>query len=311
MRLTAALVLGTLMFIATPCLAWEIESKMEIGALSFDENVFLTTTVETQAAVSTLVEEQKLDFNDNLYYTRFEITAGDYDFTDLEGGLEFGAWLTETDNSVVISTLTATAFDLRGQTLVNKRRQVEDLGDYLHGYDFHAELGWGGAIGEESLRWAAFMGYGYKKTKIDRIVPIDSQLATLTRAPAVSLADHLYDIHYIDFTGRLMLDITDDIAFLLEPSIGPVVASTWTSDLAGTIKGTGGLILKLQGMGVWNVKENIKVEAGAFYDLQWLEGGGRAILLETDPAIDTHSHVRWDNHVTEVFGASIGIDFLF
>ena len=122
-----------------------------------------------------------------------------------------------------------------------------------------------------------------------------------------------YQCFYLQavFKGFLKEAGRHDIAFLIEPSIGPVLANRRCDDYWGDIKGQGGLILQMQGAAVWNALENIRVEAGAFYGLQWLEGGGTDSPVPEQGGLTTSGVVRFDNHAMEAFGATIGVDFLF
>jgi len=316
-RFFAATIAGILLLTASAAYAWEIDAQWQIGILAFDENLTITAS-----GFDVMLVEAKIDRNDNLFYSRWSVEVGDYTFDELEGGIKFGIWMTETEGSTLKLTDKLFGPDLDGAfVLLDKVEATEDLNGDFYGYDFHAELGWGGEIGEESLHWAALMGYGYKKTKIQWLIPIDMQII-----PAEEVSNNIdtyYDVHYIDFTGRLKVDITDDVAFLLEPSIGPVVASRRSDDYWGQIKGQGGLVLKVEGTAVWQVQDNIRVQAGAFYDLQYLEGGSRTIdaqLVQVNAvgnAIEQYDQLRegsatvnWDP-VMEAFGATIGVDFLF
>jgi len=290
-------VLGALALIASPAFAWEIDAEWQIGSMAFDEN--LTFRADDFGGAWYLT----LDRNDNLFYTGWFCTVGDYDYVDLEGGIEFGLWLTEADGSELVATEEFWGSD--PWELELKHVESEDLAGDIYGYDFHAELGWGGEIGEESLQWAALMGYGFRKSKVQWVIGLDEEIIHEEFDDDALSLDHYYDVHYIDFTVRLKTDITDDLAFQIEPSIGPVIASSRDGDLTGSIEGQGGLLLQVEGVAIWNVQDNVKVTAGAFYDLMSLEGGERNLF--NDPNIE----VSWDDHVMEAFGATLGVDFLF
>ena len=77
------------------------------------------------------------------------------------------------------------------------------------------------------------------------------------------------------------------------------------------------------GTAVWQVQDNISLQAGAFYDLQYLEGGSRTIPAQVvevnavgeaignfDQMREGFASVNWDP-VMEAFGATIGVDLLF
>src|SRR3989304_116728 len=152
-----ALILGALMLMAVPSFAWEIDAEWQVGAMAFDENLRFTFNGGEDIAV--------FDRNDNLYYTGWFVTVGDYNFDELEGGIEFGIWLTEAEPSELEVRIDEWDQEEDGEgafVLVDRTRLSEELDGDIYGYDFHAELGWGGKIGEESIEVAALMGYGFR-----------------------------------------------------------------------------------------------------------------------------------------------------
>ena len=179
----------------------------------------------------------------------------------------------------------------------------------ITGYVFHGELGYG--VMMDGLGIAGFVGYGYRRLELDRS-NIDSLFLGF---PGIN-NDTFYDVHYIDFTVRACYMFDDHLSVLLEPSVGPVIASKRSQDGIDSIRGDCGLVARVEGGLEWKVYDNIMVFAGAFYDFQWLGGDDSVIYEEEYPVEFLGSFwetetLEWDEHTVDVVGGTVGVEFWF
>jgi len=273
-------------------LEWDF--SIDIGQMFFREDRAVSDYL---AALPELVTKIHEDFDS--FYTRANFRAGNYDYDQVEAGLNFNLFGTEDQTDVL--SIHEMWFDPSGWPLFETRTRQYVTMD-VHGLEILPEIGYGCEI-VDGIRVAALFGYGYRRTELER-------------TPGIPDTD--YDVHYLNFKGRVRVDCpnVDGLTFLVEPMIGPVIASKRTDDIQGddfTIRGTGGVMFSIRGQAKYAVTDNIRMLAGVFYDFQYLDGGSH---IDEDGfggvgAKQDLTKYEWDDHFMQAVGGTLGVEFLF
>jgi len=277
---------------------FEWDFSIDIGQLYFREDrymQFLDESGPLPIVMGTMDLHEEFD----AYMTRVNFTAGDYDFDGLECGLNFSILGTANQDDVV---------NVLDTPYVDGAPDVPNISEFdlemsmdVHGFTIMPEVGVGGELAD-GLRGALLLGYGYRRTEMER--------TPMMFGPAV---DSNYDVHYLNFKASLELDVpnVDGLTLLLEPEIGPVISSKLTHDMFGsdfTIRGESGVMFSVRGQARYDVKDNIRLVLGVFYDFQQLDGGADN---ERDELGEMNMKLEWDDSLIQTVGATLGVEFLF
>jgi len=292
---------------AVPAGAWEVDIEWQIGQLFFEEELTHVYVDEDIMWGFLDTETTKMEQDWDAYVTKIVLTGGDYDFNEVEGGIEFGLFVTENHEEQNNIDYLWTVEDLwfGGVNVVDEYQETVFENLDIKGFDFHGEIGYGAML-QPDLGLAGLVGYGYRRVELDRS---EEGLPFWRALWDSGNNDTFYDIHYIDFTLRSCYQVSEDVRILVEKSIGPVVASKRSQDGIESIRGEGGLMARVEAGVDWQVRDNIRVFGGAFYDVQWLNGGKATILEWEDPGIEIGSEtLEWDDHAIDVVGGTVGVE---
>jgi len=240
---------------------FEWDFSIDIGQLFFREDLTETTLV------GGVIDHEWRDHEDfDSFFTRVNFKAGNYDYEGVEAGLNFNLFGTEDQTTVLDEVYVPYVGGVPFEPGIVYYRSYIPMD--IHGLEILPEVGYGGEIAAD-LHWAALLGYGYRRVELER---------------AGWNGDMDYDIHWINFKGRILWDVpdVDGLSVLVEPTIGPVFASKRTDDWQAadyTIRGDGGVMFTIRGQAKYDVKDNVRILAGVFYDLQYLNGGDWQVEL--------------------------------
>jgi len=279
---------------------WEWDFSIDIGQLFFREDRYAEIINEGGPLPIT---EFMVDIHEeyDTYMTRVNFTAGDYDFDGLEAGLNFS--ILGTANQDDLWTVIATPYE-DGLPDVPAIEEYEfDFSMDVHGFTILPEVGVGGELAE-GLRGAILFGYGYRRTELERTPVADDGGEGI---------DSNYDVHYLNFKASLEIDVpdVDGLTLLIEPEIGPVIGSKLTHDTFEsdfTIRGESGVMFSIRGQARYDVKDNVRLVLGVFYDLQQLDGG---CDNERDEQSPMNAKLTWDDSLLQTVGGTLGVEFLF
>jgi len=288
---------------------FEWDFSIDVGQLFFREDMRFELVEEVGPLPIPLATEDAHEEFDT-YMTRVNFTAGDYDFDGLEGGLNFSILGTANQDDLIMVIYTPY---VGGVPDVPNIEELEiNLSMDVHGFTIMPEIGFGGELAE-GLRGALLFGYGYRRTELERT-------PTETPGGVFQGIDSNYDVHYLNFKASLEMDVpnVDGLTLLLEPEIGPVISSKQTNDIFGsdfTIRGEGGVMFSIRGQARYDVKDNIRLVLGVFYDFQQLDGGcdnERETFAIPEPKQGLENlKIEWDDSLIQTVGATLGVEFLF
>jgi len=283
--------------LAVPAFGWELaigdqfewDFSIDIGQLYFDADL-----TEIYHEEDLILDVYDYDEDYDSFFTRANFRAGNYDYEGLEAGLNFSIFGTENQDDSFSETYIPYANGVPFEPGI-----MHDSWDYsmdVHGFEILPEVGAAGQIADD-LAWAAFFGYGYRRTEMER---------------TGGYFDSEYDVHWLNFKGRILWDVPgmEGLSLLVEPAVGPVIASKRTDDFAGndyTMRGDGGVMFGIRGQAKCDVTENIRVLLGVFYDLQWLDGGSHT----DEDLIPVDLTLEWDDSLVQTVGGTLGVEFLF
>jgi len=278
---------------------FEWDFSIDIGQLYFREDFYLQYLDESGPLPIVLYTED-LHQEFDTYMTRVNFTAGDYDFDGLEYGLNFS--ILGTANQDDLTTVITTPYVDGAPDVPNIYEYEFELSADVHGFTIMPEVGVGGELAD-GLRGALLFGYGYRRTEIERAFDMGG-------------IDTNYDVHYLNFKASLELDVpnVDGLTLLVEPEIAPVIGSKRTGDMAGsdfTIRGESGVMFSVRGQARYDVKDNIRLVLGVFYDLQQLDGGTDNDPDYGGPPGTDNTKFEWDDSLLQTVGATLGVEFLF
>jgi len=290
---------------------FEWDFSIDVGQLFFREDRYIEFIFEGGPLP---IVEGMIDLHEeyDTYMTRVNFTAGDYDFDGLEAGLNFSILGTTNQDDLVTVTDTEYSGGVP-DPLSTYIYEMEGSMD-VHGFTILPEVGVGGELAE-GVRGALLFGYGYRRTEMERtpLAIADNGNGLL---PPV---DSNYDVHYLNFKASLEIDVpdVDGLTLLIEPAIGPVISSKLTHDMFGsdfTIRGESGVMFSVRGQARYDVKDNIRLVLGVFYDFQQLDGGADNERLERnglDAKQPDNIKFEWDDSLIQTVGATLGVEFLF
>jgi len=284
---------------------WDI--SIDVGQLFFREDHYVEIINEDGPLP---IVEAALDFHQeyDTYMTRVNFTAGDYDFDGLECGLNFS--ILGTANQDAHESFLFVDYDDGVPDPIDTMLFDLEYSMDVHGFTIMPEVGVGGELAD-GLRGAILFGYGYRRTEFETtpVGLLDGGIM-MDMAPPM---DTNYDVHYLNFKASLELDVpnVDGLTLLLEPEIAPVISSKATHDTWGedfTIRGESGVMFSVRGQARYDVKDNIRLVLGVFYDFQQLDGG---CDNERDEEAPINVKYSWDDHLLQTVGATMGVEFLF
>jgi len=279
---------------------FEWDFSIDIGQLFFREDYYIQYLDES-GPLPIILETDDIHEEFDTYMTRVNFTAGDYDFDGLEGGLNFSILGTANQDDLVIDIYTP--YEDGAPDVPNIEEYEINLSVDVHGFTIMPEIGFGGELAD-GLRGALLFGYGYRRTELERT-------PTQMEDPAI---DSNYDVHYLNFKASLELDVpnVDGLTLLVEPEIAPVISSKQTNDMFGsdfTIRGESGVMFSVRGQARYDVKDNVRLVLGVFYDFQQLDGG--ADNERSDILNPMNMKLEWDDSLLQTVGATLGVEFLF
>jgi len=275
---------------------FEWDFSIDVGQLYFRED-FYTQYLDEEDPLPIVLWTEDAHEEFDTFMTRVNFTAGDYDFDGLECGLNFS--ILGTANQDDLSTWIATPYVDGAPDVPNiTEHEINESMD-VHGFTIMPEVGVGGELAD-GLRGAILFGYGYRRTELERAPDRDTN----------------YDVHYLNFKASLEMDVpnVDGLTLLVEPEIAPVIGSKRTDDWAGsdfTIRGESGVMFSVRGQARYDVKDNIRLVLGVFYDLQQLDGGTDNDREWGGPLGTDNTKFEWDDSLLQTVGATLGVEFLF
>jgi len=269
---------------------FEWDFSLDVGQMFFSESLSETDLIN-DIVVAEYADEGKWDG----FFVRANFRAGNYDYQDLEAGLNFNIFGSANQDAIWDELYVPYANGVPFEPGISQDTWEGSLD--VHGFELIPEIGWGGELAD-GLRCSGFFGYGYRRTEHEYAPSYDSN----------------YDVHWINFRLRVLWDVPDaeGLSVLIEPTVGPVVASKITDDYFTedfTIRGEGGIMVSIRGQVKYEVADNVRLLVGAFYDLQSLDGGTDEYVFDIGERLT--ERYDWDDHLTQAVGATLGVEFEF
>jgi len=275
--------------------------SIDVGQLYAREDWYMTY-IDEDPPLPIILETDDFHEEFDTFMTRVNFAAGDYDFDGLECGLNFSILGTANQDDLITELWTP---------YVDGAPDVPNIYEYeynasvdVHGFTIMPEVGVGGELAE-GVRGALLFGYGYRRTEIER-TPVDEG----------GSIDSNYDVHYLNFKASLAVDVpnVDGLTLLIQPEIAPVIGSKETTDIFGsdfTIRGESGVMFSIRGQARYDVKDNICLVLGVFYDFQQLDGGADNDREWGGPDGTDNTKFEWDDSLIQTVGGTLGVEFLF
>jgi len=287
----ATIVAVLVLAVATNAPAWDFNVEMDLGQIFFEEDLTLKHTYKWQE--TTIASD--LDWQS--FFGRLRLTAGDYDWDWIDGGVEYSLLFTETESHR--PSVTEEVFEF-GSLVSEDKFQVQDDVDLI-GLELHLEAGSCLELTQD-IHCAGLVGYGFRHLNFDTTI----DQTTFFEKSGSSFE---YDVHYLDLIGRLRwIILPEALDVVVEGAFGPVLASRRSDEELGSIRGHGGWIWSIEGKVAYQIRDNIAVSAGVFYEHQELNG---ASDTDTFQPFDQTIDLDWDNHHVETVGGTLGVDFIF
>jgi len=240
---------------------WELTAELQGGGAEYEEH-----------ASSVDVDSKWNDF-----FGRVNLSLGNYDLERFEGGIK--------------GSLFGTLEDTEKWYLNGSLYQNNDM--YFTGGSFLAEAGI--AIGDKEkpgmLIFTPLVGYGYNRNHFVR-----SNFVTSGTVSELGEVSEDYDVHYIDFGGKLNFVFNEKMLVDLRASCGVVVDNEADNSLLGTVDGHGGYIPKFDGKLKLVTGPDSSLNIGGFCEHQHLEGG-------------TSGNVEWPDNDLLLWGFTLGATY--